>query len=264
MIITDSEKHTVSCQHCSLSALCIPSNLTTKEMDEVDAAVKRSKPLQKNQLFFETGDTFVSLYAVRSGAVKTYSIDESGEEHVVGFFLPGELIGLDAIDTGIHQNSGKALETSTLCEIPYDQVAQLSMKIHNLQKHMYRLLSREIREDQELQLLLGKKTSEERIGAFLLGLSKRYKQRQLSPTSFRLPMARTDIANYLGLAVETVSRNFTRLQKHNILRVEGKEIEILDQYQLCAIAQQHCDLCDKEGEAKGATRSYPNPASDAP
>jgi len=231
---------TISCQACSLSELCIPKSLSTSEMDIVDATIKRSEPLQKNKTVFENGDKFTSLYAVRSGAIKSFSIDDKGAEHVVGFFLPGELLGLDAIDTGIHSHAAKALETSSICEIPYDQVEYLSGKISKLQKHMFRLLSREIHEDQELQLLLSKKTADERIGAFLLNLSARYKQRQLSPTSFRLPMPRTDIANYLGLAVETVSRVLTRLQDQKVLSVDGKEVEILDHQKLCHVSHIDC------------------------
>lgn len=207
-----------------------------EEMDIIDTMIKRAKPLHKNNRIFETGDPFNSVFAVRSGAFKSFSIDESGEEHVVGFFLPGELIGLDAIDGSTHENTVKALETSSSCEIPFHQIEKLSAKIPNLQRHMYRLLSREIREDQELQLLLGKKTAEERIGTFLLNLSQRYQQRHLSATLFRLPMARTDIANYLGLAVETVSRNITRLQTQGILKVEGKDVEILDHKRLHHVA----------------------------
>ncbi|MBL4682613.1 MAG: fumarate/nitrate reduction transcriptional regulator Fnr [Pseudomonadales bacterium] len=231
---------TVSCQACSLSELCIPNSLSTSEMDIVDATIKRAEPIQKNKSIFEDGDKFLSLYAVRSGAIKSFSIDEKGEEHVIGFYLPGELIGLDAIDTGIHNHTAKALETSSICEIPYEQVEYLSGKISKLQKHMFRLLSREIHEDQELQLLLSKKTADEKIGAFLINLSARYKQRQLSPTSFRLPMPRTDIANYLGLAVETVSRVLTRLQDQLILSVDGKEVEILDAQKLCQVSHMDC------------------------
>jgi CRP/FNR family transcriptional regulator len=113
---------------------------------------------------------------------------------------------------------------------------ELSSTIRNLQVHMYKLLSREIRIDQELQMLLAKKTAEERIGALLMNLSMRYEQRNLSSTRFRLPMARSDIGNYLGLAVETVSRIFTRLQTMGVLKVEGKEVEILDKKSLCDIA----------------------------
>lgn len=211
-------------------------------MDVVDEAVKRSKPIQKNQALFEVGDDFTSIYAVRSGAVKTYTIDPNGEEHVIGFYLPGELVGLDAIGNDQYNNSAKALETSSLCEIPYSKMTELSQQINNLQVHMYRLLSKEIREDQELQLLLSKKTAEERIAAFLFNLAERYRARRLSATLFRLPMVRTDIANYLGLAVETTSRIFTRLQQQEIISVKGKEVEVLDSTKLCQLA--HCDPVD--------------------
>jgi CRP/FNR family transcriptional regulator len=233
-------KFVVSCQQCGLNALCLPNSLTDTEMDKVDKAVKRGKPLQRGQDLFETGTKFSSLYAVRSGAIKAYHIDENGDEQVIGFFLPGEILGLDAIDTQVYVSSAKALETSAVCEIPFPQIEELSRDIHSLQSHMYRLLSREIRLDQELQMLLGKKTAEERIGAFLLNLSMRYEQRRLSSTRFRLPMARTDIGNYLGLAVETVSRVFTRFQKNGVLKVEGKEVEIIKHHQLCEMANNDC------------------------
>jgi CRP/FNR family transcriptional regulator, anaerobic regulatory protein len=233
-------KFVVSCQQCGLNALCFPYSLTYEEMDKVDEIVKRGKPLQRGQDLFTTGTQFTSLYAVRSGAIKAYNIDENGDEQVIGFFLPGEILGLDAIDAEKHVSSAKALETSAICEIPFSQVESLSSKIHNLQAHMYRILSREIRQDQELQMLLGKKTAEERIGTFLMNLSLRYEQRGLSSTRFRLAMARTDIGNYLGLAVETVSRVFTRLQNNNVLRVEGKEVEILDRHHLCSVANDDC------------------------
>lgn len=238
--MSKTEPYTVNCQACGLNAICLPYALSPAEIAVVDASVKRAKPLQKNQLVFETGQTFTSLFAVRSGAIKTSKIDDSGDEQVVGFYLPGELIGLDAIASGVYNNTAKALETSSLCEIPFDQMADLSKNIHNLQLHMYRLLSKEIQEDQELQMLLGKKTAEQRIAAFLFNLSERYRLRHLSATRFRLPMVRTDIANYLGLAVETTSRIFTRLQQQEILKVDGKEVEILDTHRLCQMSA-HCE-----------------------
>ena len=128
----------------------------------------------------------------------------------MGFYLPGELLGMDAIDSRSQTMNAVSLTTSAVCEIPYDSVEALSATIHSLQMHMYRLLSREIRSDQEMQMLLAKNTADERIGAFLMNLSVRYEQRRLSPVSFSLEMTRSDIANYLGLAVETVSRVTTR------------------------------------------------------
>ena len=191
---------------------------------------------------FEDGQQFTSLYAVRSGAIKAYSVDQNGEEQVIGFYLPGELFGLDAIHNDAYVCSAKALETSAVCELPFAQVTELSAKIHNLQAHMYKTLSKEINIDQQFHRLLSKKTAEERISTFLQNLSERYQRRKLSPTSFRLPMSRTDIGNYLGLAVETVSRVFTRLQQNGILKVDGKELQILDLGKLCDIA--HSEGCE--------------------
>lgn len=231
-----ADKFAVSCQHCGLNAICLPQSLTDEEMAQIDERVKRGKPLHRGDLLVEAGSPFTSLYAVRSGAIKAYSVDEDGDEQVIGFFLPGEILGLDSIDAGKHVSTAKALETSAVCEIPFNQVQSLSQSIINLQSQMYRLLSREIRHDQELQMLLSKKTAEERIGAFLMNLSLRYEQRKLSANRFRLPMARTDIGNYLGLAVETVSRVFTKLQHDGVLSVDGKELEIIDRHRLCHIA----------------------------
>ena len=230
------DKFTVSCQNCGLHELCIPNSLTSEEVEQIDNIVKRSKPLQRGEHLYSAGQPFTSLYAVRSGSLKVYSLNDEGEEQVIAFYLPGEIMGMDAIATREFTSSAKALETSSVCEIPYDSLEDLSADLRSLMSHMYKLLSRELRSDQELQMLLAKNTAEERIGAFLMNLSLRYEQRRLSPTRFRLPMARSDIGNYLGLAVETVSRIFTRLQTNGILKVEGKEVEILDKESLCQVA----------------------------
>ena len=234
--MTNQSKFTVSCGQCGLNELCLPHALTDQEVEQVDSIVKRSKPLQRGEYLYNTGEEFSAIYAVRSGSIKVFTIDDEGEEQVIGFYLPGELLGLDAIDSKVHLSTAKSMETTSICEIPFDSIEDLSATIRNLQVHMYRLLSREIRVDQELQMLLAKKSAEERISAFLMNLSLRYQQRRLSSTHFRLPMARSDIGNYLGLAVETVSRTLTRLQTTGVLMVEGKEVEILDLNALCNIA----------------------------
>lgn len=240
MMADNNVKHVVTCQECSLNALCIPHGLSVEEIDSINALIKRGRPLHRNETAFEQGDRFDAIYAVRAGALKVFTMSQSGEEQVIGFYLPGEIFGLDAIDEEIHQCTAKALETSAICEIPYDRLRELSMQVGNLQKHMYRLLSREIRNDQNLQLLLSKMSAEERLGSFLLNLAIRYQQRRLSPVSFRLPMSRADIGNYLGLAVETVSRAFTRMQENGIIEVNQREVYIKNRHELCRLADADC------------------------
>lgn len=241
MLVTESSlKHVVSCQECALNALCIPHGLSFEEIDEINRVINRDRPIHRNDKVFEQGETFDALFAVRAGAIKVYTVRQSGEEQVLGFYLPGEVFGLDAIDQGKHQCTAKALETSSVCTIPYDRLRELSGKVGNLQTQMYKLLSREIRVEQNLQLLLGKMSAEERLSSFLLNLAIRYQQRKLSAVSFRLPMSRADIGNYLGLAVETVSRAFTRMQEQGIIRVEQREISIVDRHRLCQLADSDC------------------------
>ena len=216
----------VSCNECSLHQLCLPQSINGPELEKLDRIIERKKPLKRNELLFQVGSSFDSIYVVRSGSLKTYSPTIDGQEQVTGFHLPGELLGLDAIGSGHHPCVAKALETTSVCEIPFDRLEQLTQELPTLQHQLLRLMSKEIFDDQELMLLLGKKTAEARLSAFLLSISLRFKQRGFSSTEFYLSMSRNDIANYLGLAVETVSRMFTRFQEEGIINAERKHIVI--------------------------------------
>jgi CRP/FNR family transcriptional regulator len=198
--------------------------------------VQRSKPLQKNNHLYREGDNFQSVFAVRSGSVKAYRTTDDGREQVTGFYFPGEILGMDGISNNAHASSAKALETASVCEIPFTSLEKLSASMPLLQRHFFQLMSREITEDQQLITLLSKSSADGRIAAMLLSVSMRNARRKLSATQFRLSMSRVDIGNYLGLTVETVSRVFSRLQKLEVLSVENKEIEILDVDALRAIA----------------------------
>jgi CRP/FNR family transcriptional regulator len=227
----------VSCNDCSLSTVCLPLAVSDDQLGELDAIIKRGRPLKRGEHLYRAADPFQSVYAVRSGALKTYAISEDGEEQVTGFYLPGEVVGMDGISTAYHVSSAKALDTSTVCEIPFDMMEELSLRISSLQHHFFSLMSREIQADRELHMLLGKKSAEERIAALLLSLSARAHRRGLSDSRLRLPMPRNDMANYLGLAVETVSRIFTRFHQTGILNVDGREVEIMDRDRLCGNGQ---------------------------
>ena len=218
----------VACENCSLSRLCLPMGLEEKDVNRLDQIINRSKPHHRNDYLFREGDTFKGIYAVKTGSIKTYISREDGSDQVLGFHLPGEIIGLDAIETGTHGCTAKVLETTAVCLIPYEKLEKLSVEIPSLQHQMFRLMSREIGNESNMLILLGKRNADERLATFLLSLSQRYKQRGFSATEFNLSMSRNEIGNYLGLAVETVSRLFTRFQDEGILKVERKHIELLD------------------------------------
>ena len=218
----------VACENCSLSRLCLPMGLDEKDITRLDQIISRSKPHHRNDYLFREGDTFKGIYAVKTGSIKTYISREDGSDQVLGFHLPGEIIGLDAIETGVHGCTAKVLETTAVCLIPYEKLEKLSVEIPSLQHQMFRLMSREISNESNMLILLGKRNADERLATFLLSLSHRYKQRGFSATEFNLSMSRNEIGNYLGLAVETVSRLFTRFQDEGLLKVERKHIELLD------------------------------------
>jgi CRP/FNR family transcriptional regulator, anaerobic regulatory protein len=218
----------VSCGNCRLNSICLPLALEQSDIAQLDEIIQRSKPLQKTQHLYREGDDFQSVFAVRSGTLKAYKTTDDGREQVTGFYFPGEILGMDGISNNSHASSAKALETSAVCEIPFNSLEKLSTSMPNLQRHFFQLMSREITEDQQLITLLSKNSADERVASLMLSISTRNARRKLSATSFRLPMSRVDIGNYLGLTVETVSRVFSRMQKLGVLRVDSKEIELLD------------------------------------
>ena len=228
--------HQAHCKECSLASLCLPLSLDLKDMDALDDIVKRGRPLKKGEFLFRQGDTFNSVFAVRSGALKTFSLSDAGEEQITGFHLPSELVGLSGMDTELYPVSAQALETTSVCEIPFERLDELSVSLPQLRRQLMRVMSREIRDDQQMMLLLSKKTADERIATFLVNLSARFSARGFSANQFRLAMSRNEIGNHLGLAVETVSRVFTRFQQSKLLEAEGKEVHILDPIELCALA----------------------------
>ncbi|MCQ4319074.1 fumarate/nitrate reduction transcriptional regulator Fnr [Stutzerimonas stutzeri] len=230
-----------NCNDCSLSGLCLPLSLNRQDMESLDEIVKRGRPLKKGETLFRQGDPFSSVFAIRSGALRTFSVTDAGEEQITGFHLPSEMVGLSGMDTETYPVSAQALETTSVCEIPFERLDELSVLLPQLRRQLMRIMSREIRDDQQMMMLLSKKSADERIATFLINLSARFSARGFSANQFRLPMSRNEIGNYLGLAVETVSRVFTRCQASGLLEAEGKEVRIRDSIRLCALAGGNMD-----------------------
>ncbi len=239
-----------ACKNCNLHDLCLPLGLDIGDIDRLDDIIKRSRPLQKGDYLYNSGEKFTSIFAVRSGSIKTFSESEQGDEQITGLYLPGELMGLDAIHEGTHPCSAIALETTSLCEIPFETLESLSTQIPELHHQLFRIMSKEIASDQSLLMLMAQKSAEERLAAFLVNLSSRLKQRNFSETEFNLSMSRKDIGNYLGLTIETISRTFSRFQSEGILSTQRKYVKIhkLDTLKQMAGLSNHCtdDQCPSQ------------------
>ena len=218
----------ISCGNCRLNTICLPISLHIEDIDKLNSIIQRGKPLQKGDYLYRANEEFDSVYAIRSGAVKATSLSDNGNEQITGFYLPGEVVGMDGLADNRYTNSVVALETASVCEIPFHRMEELSLQIPSLQRHFFQLMSREITQDQKIITLLSKSSAEERVSALLLSISSRNSRRQLAANAFRLPMSRTDIGNYLGLTIETVSRIFSRLQKQGVISVDKKEIIVTD------------------------------------
>ena len=225
----------ISCASCRLKELCLPIALNKSEIHQLDEIVERNRPYKKGDHLYRQSDDFKSVYAVRSGSFKSYVLSDNGQGRVTSFFLPGEIIGMDGIASKQYANSTIALEHSSICEIPFSQLEKLSHQLPSLQHHFFAIMGNEIAKDQQIHTLLSSYTAEERTASFLLGLSSRYAHVSLSPSRFLLPMTRSDIGEYLGLTVETVSRIFTGLQRKELIQVNNREIELLDIAALRAI-----------------------------
>ena len=225
----------VSCSSCRLSDLCLPISLNKSEIVQLDEIIERNRPLRKGEHLYRQLDEFRSVFAVRSGSFKSYVLGPDGQSRVTSFYMPGEIIGMDGIATRRHGVSTTALEHSSICEIPFSQLEKLSHQLPNLQSRFFSIMGNEIVKDQQIHTLLSSYTAEQRLASFLLSLSSRYARCQLSPERFLLHMTRSDIGEYLGLTLETVSRVFSALQKKEIISVKNREIEIRDMQRLRAI-----------------------------
>lgn len=228
----------VACSECTLGNLCLPRNLDAEATGQFEHIVNKSRAIQPGEHIFRAGDKLDCIAAVRAGCFKSYVIDQNGEEHVLGFYLPGEIIGFDAIHEKTHKANVVALDTSSICGLSFNSVTEMARQLPDLQDELFRVMSSQI---SELEANAADLSAEERIARLLCSLSARFANRGYSQTEFNLSMSRRDIASHLRLATETISRVLARFQSAGIIKVNRKKVSILQVEKLNELARR--DTC---------------------
>ena len=227
----------VACNNCGIYQLCLPLGLDRADMSLLDSVVKRKEVYKRGQVLFRPGERLDYVYAIRSGSVKTYVSTGDGRMQITGFHIAGDLLGLGALATRQFTGEASALETISVCKVEIGHLDEIAMKIPSIHYQMMRIMGNQLQQNEELMLLLGKRSAEERLAEYLLNLSRRFASRNYSGTQFRLSMSRMDIGNYLGLAEETVIRVLRRFQENGLIAADRRQIHLTDARRLSAIAR---------------------------
>tara|TARA_R110001592_G_scaffold295594_2_gene565707 strand:+ start:51632 stop:52396 length:765 start_codon:yes stop_codon:yes gene_type:complete len=224
-----SHEFHLSCDTCRMRAMCLPAALDPHHLDSLEDIIEIRRTLESGDTLYEQNENFTSIYAILTGSVKTYTTHEDGWTRITGCHLPGEIFGFSGIDTNFYRSTARALEDTLVCEIPFDELEDLCRKIPDLQSRLLHLMSQRMVEDHELAAqFLHKRPARKRIAAFIMSVSTRAARRGEPGMELRLPMSRTDIGNYLGITLETVCRELSRLEKNGIITLNKRELTILD------------------------------------
>ena len=198
-----------------------------EDLDRVEAtfAVRR---VRAGEALHRAGDEFKSIAVVRSGFFKTVSLDKLGEELVLGFPMVGDVIGIDAIDSGHHLAETVALDMSSVVTIPFGQLTRLGQEHPGIERIMYALFSRELAHTQAMCCLLGSMSAESRLATFLAETSERFGRIGCARRVKALRATRQEIGSYLGLKLETVSRTLSTFAAAGLIAVDRREVALLD------------------------------------
>lgn len=216
----------LGCADCGLHAVCLPEGVDEGGLARLDRLTRQRSTYQRGDSVYRQGQPFGALYVVRSGAVRVTLGDAEGGHQVLGFRLPGEVLGVDALLDDTHLSDATALERTTVCEVPFARLEDLFQLLPGLQRKIMRELGREVADAQRHVQAMGRQQALERVALFLRGLLERYDRLSRPTDNIRLPMGRGDIACYLGLAVETVSRALGRMEEHGVLSASGRHLRI--------------------------------------
>lgn len=228
----DIESLATACRDCALGDLCLPHGMSADDIELLEKQVETVGPLARGVPIVEPGQAYEQLYAVKSGVLKSYRYTADGDEQVLGFHFPGELFGLDAIYPEEHRFYVSPLVESSVCAIGATRLNAVADAVPAFRRQLTRLMSMELNSRSTFARDM---QADQAIAAFLLDLSSRFKERALDANNIMLPMTRRDIANYLRLRTETVSRVFRKFQDCGWLSVDKQLVTLNNRQALAAL-----------------------------
>lgn len=227
-------RNPIQCSHCSMQPICIPAGLVPSEVERLDKSSRDPHVYNKRAMVYSPDQPMQSLFAIKSGSVKCYTIDANGKQQITSFHLVGDIIGMESLAKGSAVTYCEALETSMLCEIRLNHL--FAENFQGVDHNLMQLMSKRLGQRNSHYLTVINTTAEQRIAAFLIATGDHLHEHGYSRYEFKLPMTRTDIANYLGLAVETVSRIFSMLKRQQIIATEQSMVLIKNAHALEQLA----------------------------
>ncbi|SAK64102.1 anaerobic growth regulatory protein [Caballeronia pedi] len=223
-----ARRNSAHCSTCAMRHLCMPEGLCANDIAKLEDIISMTRKVKRGDTLFRAGDRFDSLFAVRSGSIKTVITHDGGREQVTGMLLAGDALGFEGIEEGAHMCDAIALEDSSVCVVPYSLFERMCRETDALQKRLHRMMSHAVNREASHVVRLGMLRADERVARLLLDLSSRLAKRGYASSEFTLRMTRDDMGSYLGMTLETVSRTLSRFDKAGLIETQGKFIRIRD------------------------------------
>ncbi len=224
--MTENEAGRIPCNGCKNAVSCVTYGLKPEGVEQVAAIINDKRPLKPEQHLYRQGEDCKHFYIVKSGSLRSYLLSADGMEQTLGFYFPGDMIGLDALSNGKHSCSVIALEETSVCELPKAELLKISHSISGLQDIILQKIGLQIAMDYSRITLLAQRTAIEKTANFLYTVSKRYNAMGYTQATLKLTMARRDIANFLGLTIETLCRQLALLDRMQIINIKQRRIQI--------------------------------------
>lgn len=227
----------VECDDCSMNSVCQPINTAKQSLNLAESYLQRRISSKNSYILFHQSTPLTDIYAVSSGTFKLCQKTDDGEDNIIGLRFPGELIGEDALYLKSYNYTAVAIGDSSVCKVSVEQMTSCGQLVPEVQQNLIELLSRQsyVRQ-RNFQAYIGKKSADSLLAAFLLNIIERNAAYTGSNDSIELPLSRNDVANFLGLRRETLSRVFSKFQKDQLIKVEGKNIQLIEIKELSRLA----------------------------